>query len=86
MSSKIEKLNQGNSVKELTYEQAFVQLQEIVEALESEELSLDEALEFFGRGQELIHHCTNLLDQTELKVQQIMGEKLVEFSQQNESP
>lgn len=84
MSSIIEKPIQKDVVKELNYEQAFAQLQEIVEKLESEELSLDEALLFFDRGQELIHHCTNLLDQTELRVQQIMGEKLVEFSPQDE--
>jgi exodeoxyribonuclease VII small subunit len=44
----------------------------------------DEALALFERGQELIHYCSNLLDQTELKVQQILGEEIVDFETQVE--
>ena len=71
-------------VDQLSYEQAFTELQTIVGALESEGLSLDEALALFERGQELTRYCTNLLDQTELKVQQILGEEIVDFETQVE--
>jgi len=55
-----------------------------VTQVNSEGLSLDEALALFERGQELIRYCTNLLDQTELKVQQILGEEIVDFETQVE--
>jgi len=71
-------------IDQLSYEQAYTELQTIVGELESEGLSLDEALALFERGQELIHYCTNLLDQTELKVQQILGEETVDFETQVE--
>ena len=40
-------------IEELTYEQAFAELETIVAALESEERSLDESLTHFERGQDL---------------------------------
>ena len=73
---------QGKSftpVEELTYESAFEELNAVVEKLELEELSLEDAMAYFERGQELAQHCAMLLDQTELKVEQIIGEELVEF-------
>jgi exodeoxyribonuclease VII small subunit len=67
-------------LENLTYEQALSQLEQIVTALESNENSLDEALAFFERGQELARYCSDLLDNTELKVKQILGEELADFN------
>jgi len=67
-------------VEQLSYEQALSQLEQIVNALESNENSLDEALAFFERGQALARYCASLLDRTELKVEQILGEELVDFN------
>ena len=67
-------------LENLTYEQALSQLEQIVNALESNENSLDEALAYFERGQELAHYCADLLDHTELKVKQILGEELADFT------
>jgi exodeoxyribonuclease VII small subunit len=70
-------------VKELTYEQAFQELEAIVAMLEVEEQSLDEAIAIFERGQLLAKHCADLLDKAELKVQQLSGEELTDFSPQD---
>lgn len=67
-------------VDKLTYEQAFSELEELVDALEGEERSLDQAMALFERGQALAQHCAVLLDKAELKVQQILGEELVDYS------
>ncbi|MCJ7703183.1 MAG: exodeoxyribonuclease VII small subunit [Anaerolineales bacterium] len=66
-------------VEELTYEQAFTELEAIVNGLEANERSLEEAIDQFERGQALATHCTTLLDKAELKVRQISGEDLVPF-------
>jgi exodeoxyribonuclease VII small subunit len=66
-------------VEELSYEQAFTELESIVADLESEEHNLDDALALFERGQALAKHCTTLLDKAELKVQQISGEELTPY-------
>jgi exodeoxyribonuclease VII small subunit len=67
-------------VEQLTYEQAYNQLEEIVALLESDEHSLDLALKLFERGQALARYCAGLLDQAELRVQQLSAEELVDFS------
>ena len=67
-------------IDQLTYEQAFNQLETIVAALETETYTLEETLALFERGQALSQHCTSLLDQAELRVQQIVGEELVNLS------
>lgn len=66
-------------VEKMTYEQAFTELEEIVAALESDEHTLESALALFERGQVLARYCAGLLDQAELKVQQLSGEDLVDF-------
>ena len=69
-------------VEQLTYEQAFSQMQEVVSSLETEEHPLDKALELFERGQALAKHCAVLLEQAELKVQQISGDETIPFEAQ----
>jgi exodeoxyribonuclease VII small subunit len=64
----------------LPYEQALAELERIVATLESEQRPLDEALALFERGQALARRCAGLLDQAELKVQQIAGEDLLTFT------
>jgi exodeoxyribonuclease VII small subunit len=59
------------ALDELTYEQAFAELEELVGKLEGEIGNLDEALALFERGQALAKRCAELLDKAELKVQQL---------------
>ena len=67
------------AVEELTYEQAREELEGIVAALETEKHSLDEAMALFERGLALTKRCTALLDQADLKIQQISGEEIQPF-------
>lgn len=70
---------------ELTFEQAFAQLEEIVERLESSELTLDESVALFERGQVLAAQCAKLLDAAELKVKQLMPSgELEDFDPEDE--
>jgi exodeoxyribonuclease VII small subunit len=67
-------------IDQLTYEQAFTELEGIVTALESEQRSLEEALALFERGQALASYCASLLDQADLKVQQLSAGDLTDFT------
>jgi exodeoxyribonuclease VII small subunit len=64
---------------ELSYEEAYTELEKIVTALESGEQPLEEALALFERGQMLTRHCSDLLAKAELKVQKLSGETLEPF-------
>jgi exodeoxyribonuclease VII small subunit len=66
-------------VKDLTYEQAFSELEALIAILESDEGSLDETLAKFERGQALTTHCATLLDRAELKVKQLSGDEISDF-------
>lgn len=67
------------SLENIPYEQALTELEQIVTALESSERSLEEALALFERGQVLARHCSELLDQAELRIEQISGNQILPF-------
>ncbi|NLG70437.1 MAG: exodeoxyribonuclease VII small subunit [Chloroflexi bacterium] len=77
------KEQEGTSVEGLTFEQAYKELEEIVASLENEEHPLEKALALFERGQTLARYCSSLLDQAELRIQQIVDGELVEFNLQS---
>ena len=59
------------ALSDLNYEQAFSELEGIVETLESEQKPLDESLKLYERGQLLVQYCMALLDQAELRIRQL---------------
>lgn len=63
-------------IEELTFEEAFHELELVVNQLEADDRTLEEALQLFERGQTLAERCGELLDQAELKVQKITGSGL----------
>ena len=67
-------------VEDMTYEQAFSELESIVNDLETDERPLEDALALFERGQVLARHCAQMLEQAELKVQELSGDDLVDFN------
>lgn len=60
-------------INELSFEAAFAELEETVQKLETRELTLEESLTLFERGQALAAHCQKQLDAAELKVQQLLS-------------
>lgn len=66
-------------IEKLTYEDAFSELNALVNSLESDEHTLDEAMQLFERGQALSQRCATLLDLAELKVQQLSGENILDL-------
>ena len=55
-------------IQDLTYEQAYTELAQAVEQLESGDLPLEESLALFERGQALSNRCSVLLEEAELKL------------------
>jgi len=57
---------------ELSYEEALQELEELVQTLESGENDLKKTLLIFERGQVLASYCISLLDEAELKVEDVL--------------
>jgi exodeoxyribonuclease VII small subunit len=68
-----------SDIDDLTFEQAFAELEETVRKLEEGGLALEESLALFERGQALAAHCNAQLDQAELKLRQLTPEGIVPF-------
>jgi exodeoxyribonuclease VII small subunit len=73
--------SKAKSPKQMTYEQAFKELEEIVGRLEEGELPLEEALTLFERGQALAGRCTELLEGAELKLRQLVPEEGEDYAE-----
>ena len=61
--------------KELKYEEAFAQLQEIVRKMENDEYSIDELAVQLKTAQRLIKFCKDKLTKAEEEIQKIQAER-----------
>jgi exodeoxyribonuclease VII small subunit len=68
-------MSKAKPPEKLNYEQAFEELEALVERLESGELALEESLALFERGQALSARCSELLEQAELKLKQLLPDE-----------
>lgn len=60
-----------SDINALSFEQAYAELEKIIEQLESGELGLDESVRLFEEGRRLSAYCQKLLDEAELRVNQV---------------
>jgi len=59
----------------LTFEEAFAELESVVDKLEGGDLNLEDALALFERGMFLARYCEKRLDQAELRVSQLITDE-----------
>ena len=59
------------AIDKMCYEEAFMELQSIVETMEGGELPLKDSLALFERGQALSVRCSELLEEAQLKLRQL---------------
>lgn len=61
-------------MKELTYEQAYKRLEEIVEKLQNGSVPLEESMKLFEEGTKLANFCNSKLNAAEQKFTQLITE------------
>lgn len=54
-----------------TFENALGELSKIVEQLESDDVSLDDAISLYEKGMKLSKICSSTLEDAELKIEQV---------------
>jgi exodeoxyribonuclease VII small subunit len=67
-----------DDISERSFEDAFAELERIVEKLESGELSLEESVSLYERGRALAEHCQRALDGAEMRINQLNDDGSVE--------
>lgn len=55
----------------LSFEDALARLEEIVEKLEAENISLEESVKLYEEGIKLSKSCTQTLEQAELRIEKV---------------
>jgi exodeoxyribonuclease VII small subunit len=60
-----------SEIENLSFEEAFTELEEVVQQLEAGDLTLDQAMALFERGMALAAHCNARLDTAELRVREL---------------
>ncbi len=69
------KKNETTEIQELTFEQALRELQDIVNKLETGQVTLEEAIEMYERGVRLSKYCIEKLTQAELRIKKIVKDE-----------
>lgn len=65
------KEEQQDQEKELSLEEAFEQIEEVISHLETEEITLEQSFREYNRGMKLLKHCNDTIDRVEKRVLQI---------------
>mgnify|MGYP001265090021 FL=1 len=60
--------------KNLNFEDSLAKLESIVDALEDNDVSLEESVKKFEEGIKLVKDCQSQLKEAELKVNKLMGD------------
>jgi len=61
-----------SEIEKLSFEEAFAELEKVVQQLEAGDLTLDQAMTLFERGMALATQCNAQLDAAELRVRQLV--------------
>ena len=60
----------------LSFEESFLRLQEMITSLEQGGLPLDEAIARFEQGLQIATQCRQMLDQAELRITRLMESEM----------
>ena len=71
------------SAESMTFEEAYGEIEKIVEILETGNNSLEQSITLYERGQHLARYCNSLLDKAELKIRELSNGELAPFPQNN---
>lgn len=61
-------------ISNLSYEEAFKELENILESLEGDNHTLNESLEMFKKGIQLYKYCNNILSKTEGEIKILLDQ------------
>ena len=66
-------MSNDNVLEKMTFEEAMKELENLVDALDKGDVSLDEAIAAYDRGSQLKDHCQKKLNEAKMKVETIQS-------------
>ena len=76
-------MNKKNDIKNLTFEEALSELEEIDEKLEQGDIDLEDSIDIYERGTLLKNHCEKKLESAKMKVDKIISQPDGDFSSES---
>ena len=64
---------ENNETKDLKLEEAFEKLEETIEKLQAEDITLEDSFKDYKQGMEILKYCSDKIDRVEKKVLKIEG-------------
>lgn len=71
MGTKITEITELSEDKKPSIEEAFAQIEDKIEALESDDITLEDSFKEYQEGMKLLKYCHEAIKDVELKVQKI---------------
>ena len=68
----------NNELEKLTFEEAMMQLEKLVDSLDKGDVSLDDAIAAYDRGSQLKDYCQKKLHEAKMKVETIQSADNIE--------
>lgn len=65
-------ISDTSDISQLSFEQALIALEEIVQQLESGNVPLDQSIALYERGEALRKHCQKRLDDAQARIERIV--------------
>ena len=65
--------DQAPAIADMTFEQALIALEEIVQQLERGDVPLDQSIDLYSRGEELRGACQKRLDNAQARIEKIVA-------------
>lgn len=65
-------ISDTSDISQLSFEQALIALEEIVQQLESGNVPLDQSIALYERGEGLRKHCQKRLDDAQARIERIV--------------
>ncbi|MBQ3797644.1 MAG: exodeoxyribonuclease VII small subunit [Butyrivibrio sp.] len=72
------KITEINEEKKFSVEEAFAQIEEKIEALEADDISLEDSFSQYQEGMKLLKLCHEAIEEVEQKVLKIAGDGSLE--------
>ena len=73
-------------LEKLTFEEAMMELELLVDSLDKGDISLDEAIAAYDRGSQLKDHCQKKLNEAKMKVETIQSSDNIDTIPEKSSP
>ena len=73
-------MSDDKKISDMTYEEAYSELEKLVSMLENDQLPLEQTIGLFEKGKNLLRHCQDLLDKAEMKINQLTTDQIDDLS------